>query len=160
MDRATEYFLESVREYCSWAESEPKTETEEVKVAIRLLADLYSGVLVLSNNGPGNNVVAKSITKEEWNKIYIRFGALPFNYYHEFFSPYKLVEEDPVIGDLADDLADIYRDVKNGLLLYEQGHVTEALWRWSQSFSLHWGRHATSALHALHAYAADEDIEP
>ena len=59
----------------------------------------------------------------------------------------------------ADDLADIYRDLKEGLELYEAGHVAEALWEWSQSFNTHWGRHASSALHALQAYAADENIE-
>lgn len=159
MNEPTERFVSVVREYCSWAESKPKAEDEEAKAAIRLLANLYSNVLNLPKNGPGRDIDGKRISDEEWKNMFKRFGALPFNYYSEFFSPAKVAEEKPVTGDLADDLADIYRDLKEGLELYEGGHVAEALWEWSKSFNTHWGRHASSALHALHAYAADEDIE-
>ena len=159
MNKATEKFAAAVEEYCGWAESEPKTESDEVKIAIRLLAKLYFKVLALPEHGPGNDIGVNRISDEEWKKMLKRFGALPFNYYSVFFSPAKVAEDEPVTGDLADDLADIYRDIKEGLKLYEKGHVTEALWEWHQSFYSHWGRHATSALHALHAYAADEDIE-
>lgn len=159
MNEAIESFATAVREYCGWAETEPKSETEEAKIAIRLLANLYSSVLGLPKAGPGNEIDSKEIAYEEWKKMFKRFGALPFNYYSKFFSPAKVVDEDPALGDLADDLADIYRDIKGGLNLYENGHVAEALWEWRLSFSIHWGRHATSALHALHAYIADEDIE-
>jgi hypothetical protein len=60
---------------------------------------------------------------------------------------------------VADDLADIYRDIKNGLWLHENRHSTEAIWEWKHSFNTHWGRHAVGALHALHCYMADEYIE-
>ena len=159
MNEPTEKFVSVVREYCAWAESKPKTESEEAEISIRLLAGLYSNVMALPKNGPGQDIDGKRISDEEWNNMFKRFGALPFNYYSEYFSPAKVAEEEPVIGDIADDLADIYRDLKEGLELYETGHVTEALWEWNQSFNSHWGRHASSALHALHAYAADENIE-
>ena len=159
MNEATEMFVSVVREYCGWSESKPRTEIEEVRTAIRMLANLYSNVLSLPKNGPGQDIDGKRISDEEWKDMFKRFGALPFNYYSVFFSPAKVAEEEPVTGDLADDLADIYRDLKDGLELYEAGHITEALWEWSQSFNRHWGRHASSALHALHAYAADECIE-
>ncbi len=159
MNEPTEKFVSVVREYCGWAESKPKTENEEAKVAIRLLANLYSNALALSKNGPGQDIDGKRISDEEWKNMFKRFGALPFNYYSEFFSPAKVAEKEPITGDLADDLADIYRDLKAGLELYETGHVTEALCEWNQSFNTHWWRHTSSALHALHAYAADEDIE-
>ena len=159
MDESTENFATLAKEYCGWAESKPKPETEEVKIAIKILANLYSTALALPKNDPGNDVDGNRISDEEWNIIFKRFGALPFNYYSEFFSPAKVAEEEPVVGDLADDLADIYRDIKQGLELYEEGHVNEALWEWNQNFNIHWGRHATSALHALHAYASENDIE-
>ena len=159
MNETTEEFVALVKEYCRWAESVPNNETEELKTAIRLVANLYSKVLELPKNGCGEEINESGISNEKWKKIFKRFGALPFNYYSEFFSPAKVAEEDPVTGDLADDLADIYRDLKEGLELYEEGHVTEAIWEWSQRFNTHWGRHASSALHALHAYAADEYIE-
>jgi hypothetical protein len=109
--------------------------------------------------GCGQDVEEEDISDEEWNRVFKRFGALPFNYYSTFFSPAKLLEEDPVVGDLADDLADIYRDIKAGLWLYDHGHTTQAVWAWRYTFQIHWGRHATNALYALHAWSADSSIE-
>jgi len=109
MNKATEKFAAAVEEYCGWAESEPKTESDEVKIAIRLLAKLYFRVLALPEHGLGNDIGVNRISDEEWKKMLKRFGALPFNYYSVFFSPAKVAEDEPVTGDLADDLADIYR---------------------------------------------------
>ncbi|MDQ0427430.1 hypothetical protein QOZ98_000255 [Planomicrobium stackebrandtii] len=46
----------------------------------------------------------------------------------------------------------IYRDIKKGLILYEQGHSMEAIWEWKFGFEVHWGEHATSAIRALHSF--------
>ena len=111
MDEATSKFVSVVREYCGWSKSKPKTEIEEVKTAIILLANLYSNVLSLPKNDPGQDIEGKRISDEEWKDMFKRFGALPFNYYSVFLSPAKVAEEEPVTGDLADDLADIYIEI-------------------------------------------------
>jgi len=59
---------------------------------------------------------------------------------------------DPVCGDIADDFSDIYQDVKSGLLAYELGRKSQAVWHWRFTWGIHWGEHATSALRALHSY--------
>jgi hypothetical protein len=45
----------------------------------------------------------------------VNFGQ--FDYYWEVFDPYHL--EKPVGASLKDDIEDIYKDVKKGILLYE-----------------------------------------
>lgn len=60
-------------------------------------------------------------------------------------------EEEPVLGDVGDDLLDTYKDVKAGCLLCEQGRLPLALWHWSLMHRIHWGKHAVGALAALHA---------
>ncbi|PCJ96018.1 MAG: hypothetical protein COA45_11505 [Zetaproteobacteria bacterium] len=152
-------FVAFVREYCTWSESKARTETEEVKTAIKLLANLYANVLAMPNDNLCEDIDGSRISDEEWNVVFKRFGALPFNFYSTFFSPHKLSSDEHCVGDLADDLADIYRDLKCGHELYERGHVKEAFREWKQSFNMHWGRHLSSALNALHAYADDEGIE-
>ena len=159
MNEPMEKFVSVVRDYCDWASSKPKAEKEEVRVAIRLLADLYSKVLRLPKPDPGEDLDRKRVSDEDWKKVYGRFGSLPFQFYLDCFRPAQMVEEEPGTGDLADDLADICRDLKEGLGLYDEGRIAEAFWEWRQSFITHWGRHASSALHALHAYAVDEGIE-
>lgn len=158
MTAQSDNFASIVKQYCSWAEGDSLTQKEEVKKAISLVASLYFNALTLPNQGCGEDIIAKEISHDEWKLVYKRFGALPFNYYSVSFSPAK-IEEAPVTGDVADDLADIYRDLKNGLSLYENRYVTEAIWEWKQSFNTHWGRHAVSLLHALHCYISDECIE-
>ncbi len=101
MNEVTEKFAKAVREFCRWAETEPKSKIEEATVAIRLLANLYFRALALPKNGPGKDIDGNSVSDEVWEKMFQRFGSLPFNYYSDFFSPAKVAEEKPVIGDLA-----------------------------------------------------------
>jgi hypothetical protein len=61
------------------------------------------------------------------------------------------------VGELADDLVAIYRDVALGLDLHERGRVDDALWEWGFGFQARWGQHASSAIRALHGYLAQED---
>ncbi len=123
------------------------------------MADLVSAMMATPPVGCGEDVEEERISDDQWKRVFKRFESLPFNHYSTFFSPAKLHEEEPVVGDLADDLADMYRDIKAGLSLYDRGHRTEAVWAWRYSFQIHWGRHATNALYALHAWWADESIE-
>ena len=63
--------------------------------------------------------------------------------------------EKAVVGSLADDIADIYRDVVSGLRAFQSGLRAEAIWEWGFNFRDHWGRHATEAIKALHAWLAE-----
>jgi hypothetical protein len=56
-----------------------------------------------------------------------------------------------VDGSLSDDIADVYRDLRNGFLSYDSGDVDEAVWNWRTEFESHWGRHAAHAIYALQA---------
>ena len=158
MTESLDCFVSTAQQYCSWAEGASLEQEEGVKKAISLVAALYSLALVLPDEGCGEDIDGKEVTHDEWKLIYEGFESFPFKYYSVSFSPAK-TEEAPVTGDVADDLADIYRDLKNGLWLHENGHVTEAVWEWKHSFNTHWGRHAVSLLHALHCYMSDEYVE-
>ena len=53
---------------------------------------------------------------------------------------------------VAEDLGDIYCDVKEGLLIGERFDVRPAsvVWEWKFGLESHWGRHAVSVITALH----------
>jgi hypothetical protein len=155
----TTHFVDVARRFCAWAEAQPGSEEEEGKTAMHFLADLVSAIMATADLGYADDAEEDRVSDDEWKAVFKRFGFLPFNYYTTFFSPAKLYDEEPVVGDLADDLADIYRDLKAGLWLYDHGATREAVWTWRYYFRIHWGRHATNALYALHAWAADESIE-
>lgn len=158
MEEQAHKFINIARDYCEWAEGAPLPEENELKKAVELLANLYVAIVKVKTNGCGEEIDTTDVTDEEWGTVFKRFSSFPFQYYSVSFSPAN-TKDKPVMGDLADDFSDIYRDIKNGLWLYNKGHQTEAIWDWKNSFKTHWGRHAVSALHALHCYAADEYIE-
>ncbi len=159
MDDSITHFATVARSFCAWAEAQPGAVEAEAKMALRLLADLSSAIMATPSLGRCEVVEGERISNKEWKDIYRRFGSLPFNYYSTFFNPTKVNEDESVVGDLADDLADMYRDIKDGLRLYDHGHIAEAVWSWRNSFQTHWGRHATNALYVLHTWWADESIE-
>jgi hypothetical protein len=78
-------------------------------------------------------------------------------YYREIFDPYSENTEGEVVGDLIDDLGDVYRDLMAGLVQWRMGNTGEALWEWRFRFEFHWGEHATSSLRATFALSAWHD---
>ncbi len=145
-----EAFFRTATVFCQWAEGSPTAPDEEANTALRLLAQLCAQVHELPPLFDEED--APELLHEEWLVIYKRFGALPFNYYAVYSEPNDTTDPSPGIGDLADDLADIWRDLKGGLALYQKGNHASAAWEWKNSFNTHWGRHAASALYALQCW--------
>ncbi len=106
MDDSITHFVDVARRFCAWAEAQPGQEEDEARTATRFLADLVSAMMATPHVGCGEDVEEERISDDQWKRVFKRFGSLPFNYYSTFFSPAKLHEEEPVVSDLADDLAD------------------------------------------------------
>jgi hypothetical protein len=145
---ATAHFAKAAREYCLWAEDEPGAGETDMLIARRHLAFLIPLALDLPNTACGV-IDPGQISPEAWRSIFKRFGELPVNYYSNCFDPLHASTAEPSLGDLADDLADIWRELKAGLDLFDAGNVKAAAFAWRAGFIIHWGRHATSALSVL-----------
>lgn len=150
---AVKRFAEVARCYCAWAEgklNEPKQEMEQARL---LLAELYLAALQLPDLGCGKEQKAVHVAHDEWLGIYQKFASLPLTGYWDVFN--SIEETESVFNSLADDLADIYRDVKAGLFIYEAEHLIEAVWYWRFHFQVHWGQHLVGAQRAIHQYLVD-----
>jgi len=148
--------ISTAREFCTWCRSEPGTKSEEGQLAHSLLARLYVDALALDEPAKfDSDIESDSVSEEEWKEVYARAAALPFQYYSSYFDPSEVEPESHEIGDLADDVADIYRDLSEGLALFDAGHVAEAQWKLWFSFLTHWGRHSSGATRALHCWYVD-----
>lgn len=90
------------------------------------------------------------VSDAEWRRASEASGRLPLDYYSEVFDPTTVPGEAPVVCSIANDLADIHRDVVTGLRAYERGDRAGAIWEWSNGLHSHWGAHATGAMRALH----------
>jgi hypothetical protein len=107
------------------------------------LLDLYSKALYLPEVEPES---------DEVSCIDLSVPQIHFDQYHhywEVFNPYHL--EEPVGTSLSDDILDIYKEIKRGILLYEKNEHIESIWEWKFSFEIHWGSHAADAISALHS---------
>jgi len=148
--------ISTAREFCTWCRSEPEPKMEEARKALSLLVQLYSQALELDAPKEfDSDISSDRVDVQEWKEVYARASALPLNYYSSYFDPSCLPQEEHQAGNLADDIADIYRDVSAGLALFDAGHVNEAQWEFRFSFLTHWGRHASGAIRALHCWYAD-----
>ncbi len=148
-------FAELARQYCAWAEGPVQAVTVEVSTALSMLSRLYAAALALPDVF-GTEEVPR-VLDVEWRRVYERFGALPFNYYSSCLEPHNFPGGEMGVSDVADDLADIWRDLMRGLMLFESGAVDAAAREWRFHFHCHWGEHATGALHALHCWRTGEE---
>ena len=152
-----ERFLKTAREFAAWCEGdEPVTDLFPL---LQLLSRLYAQGLELPMTDFDPDLEGGAISHEEWHDHFRRIGArLPFGYYKAVMEPFELDKlEDPAgVADLADDLADIHRDLLRGFFAADAGDPQTACFAFRQSLWIHWGEHATSAIHALQLWTQDE----
>ncbi|MEA2690774.1 MAG: hypothetical protein QOJ16_161 [Acidobacteriota bacterium] len=154
-------FASEARRFCEWARN-PSGDDAGAREALLRVSALYLAGLQLSGDWHSSlepEPLPDTVSKAEWKQVYAATEALPLQYYSEVTNPLDVPPEDAGVGDLADDVADIYRDIVEGLRLYEAGHPREALWQWVFNLTFHWGAHATSAMRALHWYLSDNESE-
>jgi hypothetical protein len=153
-------FAEKAKAYCEWAKSDFTECLEELSKAEKFLAELHLAILNLPDANEVWNEVDdledvsedKKIVVERWKQACKRFENLPVNGYWEIFDASNIDDENPVFSLVSDDLADIYSDLKRGLLLYEKGKFAEAFWEWKFNFKIHWGNHLVGAMKTIRNY--------
>jgi hypothetical protein len=115
------------------------------------LAELYLTALRLPDVAPLHTTAhderLPAVRQLAYDGVGARLGTE--RTYWTIFDPHA--QSEPVLGDLADDLADIYWDIDSGLNRADHGNETDdVLWEWKWSLRSHWGRHAAEAMRALH----------
>lgn len=153
-------FRQEAQCFIAWADGTGSPDAFTAPVALRQILAIYTAGLELPqpwSEGVSNGRVAEPALAGRLRAVRSRAAALPLQHYSEIFSPLVLHPEEPVVGDLANDLVNIYHDVATGLSLYDAGSIDDALWQWGFNFQIHWGEHASSAIRALHRYLAQED---
>jgi hypothetical protein len=150
-------FVAVANEYCKYAEHASELKGEELlKILQRLLPFLYLKASFLPMVTPffedGNE---KFVTEKDWTFIHdsfkARFGTA--NDYLEVFDERINESDRPVAASLAENMADIYQDLKDFILLYQTGTVeimNDAVWECRQNFENYWGQKLTNSLRAIH----------
>jgi hypothetical protein len=147
-------FAEEAGRFELWARDGITKGDAGAREALIRLTRLYVAGLVLPSIMDAARGDVERVKDEEWGAVLRDCSRLPLDYYGEIFDPLMVPPEEAGVGSLADDLADIYRDVVTGLRAYRKGMRSEALWEWGFGLQVHWGEHATGAIRALHCWLA------
>jgi len=148
-------FAHAVSLFELWVIEGKDSGIDAVQNASLHLVKLYGLALTLNFEGADEDLSDTSINRiddEEYSVVLKKLSRIPFQYYGEIFDPLVVPPEEPVIGDITDDIADIFRDTVSALRTYREGNVHEAIWNWVFDFYSHWSAHATGGIRALDSY--------
>lgn len=152
-----ERFAAEAEQFEQWAKSGSDTGAEAARNGLLRITRLYAAALELPALKDNSEYDTNRVEDAEWRVVLAIAARLPFDYYGEVFNPLPVPPEAPCVGSLADDIADIYRDVVSGLRTYRAGRPNLAVEQWTFWLESHWGEHATSAIRALHCWLARND---
>jgi Domain of unknown function (DUF5063) len=141
-------FAATARGFCLWCEDDRAERTDACVAS--WLARLYGFGVVLPSVDSDNEDGLPDLPADVLARVQANLASFNGRYYREVFDPAPDLDDEAVMGDIGDDLLDTYKDVRRGLMLFDDGDVAEALWQWSFLHRIHWGRHCAGALLALH----------
>ncbi len=152
-------FVAVANEYCKYTEHAGELKGDEIlKILQRLLPLMYLKASLLPALEPffedGNE---KFVTESDWNRIHNsfreKFGTA--NEYLDIFDDRLSESEILVPSSLAENMADIYQDMKDFLLLYQTGTqevMNDAIWECRMNFENIWGQKLVNAMRAIHKF--------
>lgn len=144
--------LEAAREYCRLIESAKPDDDDWLARLSTLLPRLHALVAALEpmpgQGDPGVEDSDLDSRFEMFSRLRHTLGERD-SYWLEFDSPLGSL---PLSGSLADDLTDIYYDLKSGLDRLDDDHdMRRTVSDWRTGFSVHWGQHLVDAERHLYA---------
>jgi hypothetical protein len=145
--------LEAVaRHYCELVESLNEGNTQWLQEIASLLPRLHAAVAALNLPDPdhSHHAVADLDARFELYTHLRRLLGERDSYWMEFD---VAGDGQTMSGSLADDLTDIYCELKQGLHLLDQ-QPQKAVEDWHKGFHLHWGQHLLDAERHLYDLSA------
>jgi hypothetical protein len=156
-------FTAVARRFCNIVDSSADLDRASLLVHIYgVLPELIQEAINLPAVGSGDDEVPgrdqTRLGQPEWSSLYqaLKKRLANWDVYMDVFDPTK--DTEAIHGSLADDIADIYRDLKEGLddpapTLATQHNI---IWEWRLGYYSHWGQHAMGALRTIHWLMANE----
>jgi hypothetical protein len=153
-----EAFTQLAQAYCTAIEDPSIQGLSGLRIIHDALLPIHAAAMQLPKVPTGQSV-ERAIEQDEAHAMLKALQLrLPVDIYWDTFDPLKDPSDNTVASSLADDLTDIWRDLKNGLIeLNTHGKTEQPMvwWEWRFSFYCHWGAHSTGALRAMYHILRD-----
>jgi hypothetical protein len=152
-------FVAVANEFCKYCERASELKGDELlKILQRILPLMYLKASLLpqleSYFEDGNE---KFVTESDWVKVHStlreKFGTA--DDFMEVFDDRMNDSEGPVISSISENLADMYQDIKDFLLLYQTGTtevMNDAVWECRLNFETFWGQKLVNSMRAIHKF--------
>ena len=152
-------FVAVANEFCKYAVHASELNGDEMlKIMQRILPLMYLKASLLPQLDPffeeGNE---KFVSEADWTTINEtlkkKFGTA--NDYLEVFDEKINDSEGPVVASISEDMADIYQDIKDFLLLYQTGTgevMNDAVCECRMNFENFWGQKLVNSMRAIHKF--------
>ena len=118
----------------------------------RILPSLYAAAWELpATKKISDKSVLRGRTNDEFFELFhvLQEKLGSWDVYWFVFDPIQ--EKEAITQCLADDLADVYYDLRSYLSAVADGaRLEDAVWELRLAYESHWGRHLTSALRVIH----------
>ncbi|MEO8737481.1 MAG: DUF5063 domain-containing protein [Edaphobacter sp.] len=155
LEAENEAYRNIVANYCNVLERGSERPAEALLAIRHALIELYSASLDLPiAPDPEYDDLPDRVSSEEFERMRKKTGTYTKDdHFWICYDPFISPPEKPLCVSLSDGLADIWRDLKPGLLaLAEDEHrsATAVFWDWKFGFDTHWGDHAVDSIWAIH----------
>ena len=149
--------LAIARRYCSVIESLDDGNRESLTQLNEILPRLHAAMTAVPSHEEGSYDPSVDLDQrfELFSRLHRLLGDLD-GYWMEYdVAP----DRQEMSGSLADDLTDIYCELKNGLKRLDGSDDTgRTLGRWRAGFCKHWGQHVVDAERHLYALSARDRL--
>ncbi len=156
-------FMELVgtaRDFCRLIDRLPR-DSDWLSPLFRLLPRLHADVVALADPG-GGEIVCENADLDErfalFSQLHARLGEQDV-YWLEFDHPEDAQGDgEHRTGSLADDLTDIYFELKRGLQLLDAAGPDAVAHLWEVGFNRHWGQHLVDAERHLYTLRVNQQL--
>ena len=152
--------VETARRYCQLIDR-VQGRSDWLVPLFQILPRLHAEVVVLHDQGKG----AFPPEMADFDDRFALFSQLRSwlgerdRYWLEFDQPADATSDDEHrTGSLADDLTDIYFELKRGLNLLDAAGPDEVAHLWEVGFKRHWGQHLVDAERHLYALKINDQL--
>lgn len=152
-------FVAAANEFCKYSEHASEIKgVELLRILQRILPFLYIKASLLPSLEPvfedGNE---KFVTEADWNIVHDSLKK-QFGTADDFIESADNLADEPetlIQSSISENMADIYQDIKDFLLLYQTGTeevMNDALWECKLNFENIWGQKLVNSMRAIHKF--------
>lgn len=150
--------VDTAQEYCTTIEGSGNGDDDWLKRVFSLLPRLHAAITAqLKNKGEKFTPLDANLENrfELFTELYRLLGERD-GYWMEYD---MLHDEEHKSGSLADDLTDIYCELKSGLnQLGQEQDPAQILGNWKHGYQMHWGRHLVDAERHLYELSTKHQL--